>query len=342
MNRTDFAIYLNKYLTDYMVNDRGSSNRTIDSYRYAFIDLLEYYSEEKNIAADKVALSDLTYDNISEFLGWLQDHLNNSISTRNQKQAAINSFIRYLTYSKPEYMPEYQRILGIPIKKVPQKEISYLKEDGIKLLMEQVSLNHINGFRDYIILMMLYTTGMRVSELINLKVKDISLASPYTVLVHGKGQKSRFIPLNSVLIPIIKQYIKEMHYDIPSHMDDWLFINHMKTQFTRQGICYIVTKYANAARKIKPDLIPGDISPHKLRHSTAMGLVASGVDLIYIRDLLGHVSVRTTERYARADAKLKREAIEAASKEIVPKEEPQWDNNVSLKNWLKDLCKSNI
>lgn len=342
MNRTDFAIFLNKYLTDYMVNDRGCSAKTIDSYRNAFINLLQYYSEEESIDADKVTLSDLTYENIIRFLEWLQEHQHNSISSRNQKQAAINSFIRYLSYVKPEYMPEYQRILGIPIKKVPQKEISYLKEDGVKLLMEQIPLHNTNGLRDYIILMMLYTTGMRVSELINIRVKDISLTSPYTVLVHGKGQKSRFVPLSSLIIPIIKQYIKEMHYDVHSHMDDWLFINHMKNQFTRQGICYIVTKYSDAARKIDPNLIPVDMSPHKLRHSTAMGLVASGVDLIYIRDLLGHVSVRTTERYARADAKLKREAIEAASKEIVPKEEPQWDNNISLKSWLKDLCKSKL
>ncbi|WP_026510723.1 tyrosine-type recombinase/integrase, partial [Butyrivibrio sp. LC3010] len=152
MNRTDFAIFLNKYLTDYMVNDRGCSAKTIDSYRYAFINLLQYYSEEESIDADKVTLSDLTYENIIRFLEWLQEHQHNSISSRNQKQSAINSFIRYLSYVKPEYMPEYQRILGIPIKKVPQKEISYLKEDGVKLLMEQIPLHNTNGLRDYIIL----------------------------------------------------------------------------------------------------------------------------------------------------------------------------------------------
>lgn len=342
MKRTDFAICLNKYLTDYMVNARGSTERTIASYRYAFVFLLEYYSDELKIPADKVTLSDLTYDNISGFYKWLQDHQGNSIATRNQRQAAVNSFIKFLVYERPEYMPEYQRILGIPVKKAPQKEISYLKEDGIKLLMDQIPLNEPNGLRDYVMLMLMYTTGVRVSELISIKVKDLSLAFPYTVLVHGKGQKSRFVPLNSKLIPVIKRYMKKMKYDDPIHMDDWLFLNHMGNQFTRQGICYMIKKYADAARKINPELIPGDMSPHKLRHSTAMGLVASGVDLIYIRDLLGHVSVRTTEVYAKADTKQKREAIEAASKEIVPKEESKWDNNISLKNWLKELCKTHV
>ena len=145
--------------------------------------------------------------------------------------------------------------------------------------------------------------------------------------------------MNSKVVQIMKQYLIIMHYDDPVHLDDWLFINHMGKQFTRQGICYLVQKYADKAREINPELIPPDMSPHKMRHSAAMGLVASGVDLIYIRDLLGHTSVKTTEVYARADAKMKREAIEAASKELVPKEDAKWESNVSLREWLKEICK---
>lgn len=113
----------------------------------------------------------------------------------------------------------------------------------------------------------------------------------------------------------------------------------MGRKFTRQGINYLMQKYATMARKVSPELIPNDFSPHKMRHSAAMGLVEAGVDLIYIRDLLGHVSVKTTEIYARTDAKLKREAIEAASKEIVPRETPQWERDTNLKNWLKNIGK---
>ena len=297
MKKTDFAVFLNKYFTDYLVNTRGSTEKTIDSYRYAFIFLLEYYSNVLKIPAEKIYLADLTYENISGFYKWLQEYMHNGISTRNQRQAAINSFIRFMIYERPEYITEFQRILGIPKKKAPQKEISYLKADGIKLLMDQVSTNDVKGLRDYVILMLMYTTGIRVTELINIKVKNLSLSSPCTLLVYGKGQKSRFVPLNSKIVPIIKKYLNAMHYDDPARSDDWLFVNHMGNPFTRQGICYLVRKYAKKAQAIDASLIPTDMSPHKIRHSAAMGLVSSGVDLIYIRDLLGHVSVKTTEVY---------------------------------------------
>ncbi len=339
MKRTDFAVFLNKYLTRYLIDTRGSTEKTVDSYRYAFVFLLEYYSNILKIPADKICLSDITYDSISGFYLWLQESKNNGIATRNQRQSAINSFLKFLMYERPEGLQEYQRILGIPFKKAPQKEISYLKTEGVKLLLDQVPTKKKNGLRDYVILMLMYSTGIRVNELVGIKVKDLSLTAPCTLLVHGKGQKSRFVPLNGKVVRIMKQYLSAMHYDDSVHLDDWLFINHMGKQFTRQGICYLVQKYADKAREINPELIPPDMSPHKMRHSAAMGLVASGVDLIYIRDLLGHTSVKTTEVYARADAKMKREAIEAASKELVPKEDAKWESNVSLREWLKEICK---
>ena len=339
MKRTDFALCLNKYLTDYMVNVRGSTARTIESYRYAFVFLLEYYASELKIPADAITLNDFTYEHILGFYVWLEKERKAGISTRNQRQSAINSFSRYLMYERPEYLPEYQKILGIPIKKGPQKEISYLKADGVKLLLEQIPAGTKEGLRDYVKLSHMYTTGIRVSELISIRVKDISLSKPYTLLVHGKGQKNRFVPINAAIVQSIQKYLHAMGYEDPSKLDNWLFINHMRQQFTRQGISYIVQKYSKRAREANPDLIPQDMSPHKIRHSTAMNLVNSGVDLIYIRDLLGHVSVKTTEVYARTDAKLKREAIEAASKELVPRQDAEWENDTGLREWLKDLCK---
>ena len=189
MKTTDFALYLNKYFIVYLPNVNGSTPMTIDSYRYSFILFLTFMEEEKSINADKVKISDLNYSSVSYFLGWLQDKRGNGISTRNQRQAAINSFVKYLMYEFPEYLNEYQRILGIPVKKAPQKEISYLKTDGVKLFLNQVDTSTTNGLRDYVMLTLLYTTGIRVSELINIRVKDISLHEPYTLLVHGKGQK---------------------------------------------------------------------------------------------------------------------------------------------------------
>ena len=320
MKQTNFATALNYFLTDYLVNKRGSSSQTIDSYRYTFIFLLDYFKEVLEISAEHINIKDLTYENISYFLDWLEEKKNNKPITRNQRQAAIKNFIHFLSYEYPEYLNEYQKILGIPLKKSPQKEISYLKTDGISVLMHSVDINKTCGLRDYVILMLLCTTGIRVSELINIQVKDISLHKPYTLLVHGKGQKSRYVPVFKDSIAVLQKYLKHMEYLNPSKSEEWLFINHMNRKFTRQGINYIIQKYGKLAHKVSPELVPQNLSPHKLRHTVAMGLVDSGVDLIYIRDLLGHISVRTTEIYARADAKLKRKAIEAASKELTPPE----------------------
>jgi site-specific recombinase XerD len=337
LKRTDFAVCLNKFLTEYLPNACGSSPQTIDSYRYSFIQFLQFLSETKGISADKVDISDLSYDNLLTFLGWLQNSRGNGVSTRNQRQSALNSFIRFLMYEFPEHLDEYQRVLGIPIKKAPQKEISYLKTDGVTLLMSKVDIDKMNGLRDYVILSLMYTTGIRVSELVQIKVKDLSLHEPFTLLVHGKGQKSRYVPIMRSIVPQIHKYIAQKGYDRNERLNEWLFKNHMNSQFTRQGINYLIGKYAKMARMDNPEVIPEDFSPHKMRHTTAMELVESGVDLIYIRDLLGHGSVNTTEIYVRVDAQKKRQAIEAASREIVLPEDAEWEHDSGLKEWLKNF-----
>lgn len=293
--------------------------------------------EKYRITAGQIQLSYFTYEKVIDFYEWLKNKLGNSASTRNQRQAAINSFVRFLMYEYPDYLNEYQRILAIPLQKAEQKEISYAKTDEMKLFMEQIKPDTPAGLRDYIIFSVLYTTGIRVSELINIRVKDVLLQEPATIMVHGKGNKGRYVPLVKHMIPYLQKYMSVNHYDRPEKLNEWLFKNHMKHRFTRQGINYLVSKYRNTTNLVVPGTIPNDFSPHKIRHSTAMGLLESEVDLIYIRDLLGHSSIKTTEVYAKADSKSRRAAIEAASKEIVPKEEAVWETDSDLKEWLKNF-----
>jgi site-specific recombinase XerD len=334
MKPTNFAHFLNKYFTVYLPSVGGHTASTIDSYRYAFMMFLTYM-DEVGTDADKLDICHLNRANILGFLNWLQSSRHNSIATRNQRQAAINSFVRYLMYEFPDSLADFQQILSIPIKKAPKKEIPYLKSDEMKSLFEQIGKTAINDVRDFAMLTLLYTTGIRVSELIGIKVKDISLAKPSTLLVHGKGQKSRYVPLTAPAIAALQKHVDCRGLDEPSHLSSLLFVNHMNNQFTRQGINYIVKKYFAKAKNNNPEIVSGKISPHTMRHSAAMGLVDAGVDLIYIRDLLGHVSVTTTEIYIKADTARKREAIEAASKEIVPKESPLWEADAGIKGWLK-------
>ena len=336
MKNTDFATHLGKYFTRYLPNERGSSPQTIDSYRYAFILFLEYM-ETKGMPPEKMVIANFTRDNIRGFLGWLESERGNSPATRNYRLAAMKGFVHYLKYEFPDYLDEYQRILAIPLKKTIQREISYLKTDGVELLVAQVDTGKKNGLRDYVMLLLLYTTGIRVSELIQLRVRDLSLTEPCTMRIHGKGCKGRYVPLLKTSIPHIQKYLSLMEYDCDARYNEALFKNHMGKPFTRQGINYVLKKYGCKARANGDASVPEDLSPHKMRHTTAMELLSSGVDLIYIRDLLGHSSVTTTEVYARADAQMKRKAIEAASKEIVPEEKSLWDNNADLKNWLKNF-----
>ena len=337
MKTTKFAFYLHKFFTIHLPGASGFTPMTVDSYRYAFMMFL-LFMEEEGIPADEIEITDLTRQNVLKFLSWLQTYRENSTSTRNHRQAVLNSFVKYLMYEFPDYLVEFQAILKIPVKKAPKKEISYLKTDAVKLLFDQVDINSRNGMRDYAILTILYTTGIRVSELIGIRVKDVSISQPPTLLVHyGKGQKSRFVPLTKQTVVTLQKYIYAAGLSGDSRLHDWLFKSHMNEQFTRQGINYLIKKYAGKSRAVNPNIIPASFSTHNLRHTLAMELVDAGVDLIYIRDILGHVSVQTTEVYIKVNAVKKREAIEAASKEIVPKENAQWEESGRLKDWLKSF-----
>ncbi|MBQ5559078.1 MAG: site-specific integrase [Lachnospiraceae bacterium] len=337
MKTTDFATSLGKFLTSYLPSECGSSPRTIETYRYAFILFLNFMSDIKKIKPEKITLQDFKKETIVSFLSWLESERSNSTATRNIRLAALKSFVHYLSFEYPDYLDEYQSILAIPMKHTYKPEISYMKTDGVKLLISQINLQQTNGLRDYVMLMLMYTTGIRVSEIINILVGDLSLSEPCTLLVHGKGNKSRYVPILQTILPYIRKYLSKMNYESEDKYSELLFKNHMGKQFTRQGINYIFTKYGQKASKIDTLLVPSDLSPHKMRHTTAMELLESGVDLMYIRDLLGHSSVTTTEVYARADANHKRKAIEAASKEIVPQQEAKWDNNLDLREWLKSF-----
>ncbi len=315
----------------------GNSPATVDAYRYTFMRFLEFMEHSKGISASKIKISDLSYSNVTDFYNWLESEHHNSVQTRNLRQAGINSFVRFLMYEYPDYLNEYQKILSIPSKKSQSKEISYVKTEGMEALLSQVNRQDRNGERDYVILSLMYTTGIRVSELINIRVGDVMLQEPATLLVHGKGGKGRYVPIVKQIVPIVKDYLAANGLDQPGKKGEYLFLNHMGKPFTRQGINYLVSKYRDAANRENPESIPEDFSPHKIRHSTAMNLLEADVDLIYIRDLLGHTSVKTTEVYARTDSKKKREVIEAASKEIVAPESAQWDGNEDLKEWLRNF-----
>ena len=176
----------------------------------------------------------------------------------------------------------------------------------------------------------------RVQEIADIKIVHIRFSAPATIRITGKGDKTRVVPLLSRTEDILKQYIKDFKIDAGGN-DAYLFQNRNGQHLSRFGISYILTKYADKARKVHPELIPERLSPHCIRHSKAMHLLQANVNLVYIRDLLGHSSVTTTEIYARADTTLKREALEKANPIKDTPAMPQWNDDEGLMEWLRTL-----
>lgn len=332
-----FSSILSKYFRQYLVNDRGCSPKTVDTYRYAFIQFIEYMHTSKGIIPDKMKMEDINSTNVQEFLNWLEHTKGASISTRNIRLAAFRCFASYIKFEYPEYMHEALSIQKIQLKKQMINDISFANPEGMKYLFSLIDKRTKNGFRDYTMFALMYATGIRVSELINIRGVDITLSSPKAIAIHGKGNKVRYVPIVSQLYPIINKYLADNMCLLPQNIDQPIFRNHSNCMFTRQGINQRLKKYVKIAVENESRLIPNDFSPHKIRHSTAMSLVENETDLIIIRDLLGHSSVQTTEIYAKVSTARKRRAIEANSKEIVDKEEALWEQDESILAMLKNL-----
>ena len=335
MRPTDFAKRLGDFLGKYLPAERGISPHTISSYRDTFVLLISYLEKLHKIRAEKLLLADLTTARIVAFLNWLQTERLSGDATRNVRLAAIHSFIRYLQYVQPDRMDQWQQILAVPLKKTEQGSVNYLSTEGMRLLLKQPDTSTKKGLRDLAFLALMYDSGARVQEVLDLTPAMVRLDKPFTVKLAGKGGKMRVVPLMEQQLVHLKRYMERNQLTEAHNNLHPLFFNSRKEKLTRAGANYILQEYTGKARKDDCSLIPNRISCHSLRHSKAMHLLQAGVHLVYIRDLLGHESVMTTEVYARADSRQKRNAIESAYQDLTPKQEPLWSNNNNLLEWLR-------
>jgi site-specific recombinase XerD len=339
---TDFAKYLTRYFTEYLVGERGASTHTIRSYSETFTLVLTYMDKVRAKAADRLTLNHFNRETVLDFLDWLQKNRKCSNSTRNQRLAALHSFFRYMQYEDVKRLGQWQDILSIKVKKQGKRSsINHLTVDGIKLLLEQIPVNTKAGRRNLALLALLYDSGARVHELIDLTPSSLHLNKPCYVTLLGKGGKKRIVPLQDEQVNLLVAYMKENRLDNLAYNRRPLFANNRGENLTNSGVTYIINLYAKNARMLRPDLVPEKVNPHMLRHSKAMHLLQSGVNLVYIRDILGHVSIQTTEIYARADSKQKREALEAAYVSIIPAQISAgiWEKDSKLREWLKNFTK---
>lgn len=335
MKTTDFAKYLSAFFLDYLPRQRGTSQNTICSYRDCFKLLLKYFEGEKGVSIDRITLKDIDRTLVLDFLSWLEKERGCSISTRNQRLAAIESYFKYISADNPELLFQAQQIGSIRIKKAPKPVITYLTVDSIKKLLEVIDTSCPQGRRDLAMLSLLYDSGSRVQELIDLKAEDIHLGSFPSVDVVGKGNKHRTIPLTEATGKILEKYMNEFRLDLPQTQCTPLFLNKFGHRFTREGITYTLQKYASLANELDPG-IPKKITPHILRHTKSMHLIEAGVDLVSIRDFLGHVDLSTTDIYAKTNVEEKRKALEKAEK-VITVEMKSWNEDKSLIEFLNRI-----
>lgn len=341
MATNDYAKQLSRFLCVYLPQERNVSPNTISAYRDAFISFFVFMRDERHIKAEKAILIDINRDNVIGYLQWLIDKQGCSIATRNNRLAAIKSFVSYLQYDSVEHIDQWQRILAIRgLKKKHTTPLHFTKE-GIRLLLEQPDTTNPRELRHLAILALMYDTGCRVQELADLTIESLRIqCKPYSIKIYGKGRKTRIVPLSEQIVDILTKYMACYHLDMDIGNKNPLFCNSSKIKLTRAGITYILKKYAEMARICNPNLIPEITSCHQLRHSRAMHLLQSGVNLVWIRDLLGHNSIQSTEIYARTDFKQKREAIEMASENLTPSDAiGEWVDKRDLISWLKGLGK---
>lgn len=336
MKPTDFAKYLTEFLSEYLPKQKNVSKNTIRSYRDTFKLLITYSQDIKQTPAEKVTLNILSSEWITGFLQWLEIDRKCSISTRNQRLAALHSFFRYVQAEEPAGLFHFQKIVSIPIKKAKKTVVDYLTPEAMKLLLEQPDKHTPKGRRDLTLISVFYDSGARVQELIDMRVCDVTLQAPAVLTLTGKGNKTRRVPLMKNTAALLQSYLLENKLDKPWKNESPLFTNNQHHKLTRKGVGYIIEKYVGSARKTST-LVPPKVNNHMLRHSKAMHLLQAGVNLIYIRDFLGHVDLKTTEIYARADTEMKRKAIENVYPDLIDPNLPDWNKDQALLSWLSEL-----
>ena len=332
----DFAYHLTNYLTTYLSGFKNFSQNTVWSYRDAFKLLLKYCEEELHISAEKMQFYMITPQMISDFVHWLKNSRGNSEATVNQRLAAIHAFFKYLQSREPQLLFQCQQIMSVECAKTPKPVIGFLSVDELQLIFNQVDESTKRGRRDATLLRLLYDSAARVQELCDLRIRDIFLDNNPHILLHGKGNKSRYVLIVTDVAQRVSAYISENRLNRPEFLDMPLFFNQQRKKLTRAGVSYIITKYANAAHIQSPHM-PEKITPHIFRHTKAMHLCQAGIDMIYIRDTLGHTDLATTEIYAKLNIELLRDALEDAYPELPSRTLPDWKEDKSLMNLLDSL-----
>jgi len=299
--------YVQNFFQDHLGARRGLSPNTILAYRDTLKLCLKSIADQYTKSTTALSLDDLNAKAILSFLDHIESGRKNNAVTRNQRLAGLRTFFRYLAGEDPSRAGQYQAVTMIPLKRAPKPMMEYLDIGEVDAILKCIDRTSALGRRDYLLLSLLYNTGARVQEIVDLRVDSLRLAAPAVVTIIGKGRKKRAVPLWEETTELLRQHIAENKLDLKPESP--LFENRHREPLGRFGVRHMIRARIRASWKSCPTLAQKRISPHTFRHTTAMHLLQAGVDLATIQSWLGHVDISTTHEYVEIDMEMKRKAL---------------------------------
>lgn len=336
---TELGRCVRRFFEEYLPALRGMSTHTIRSYRDALVLFLRFAAEDAHRPIEQLDIPDLSAERVASFLRFLETERHNEIATRNARLAALHTFARLLVAERPEHLARLQAILAIPFKRgAREAPIEYFETTEMAALLQNIDRTTPAGARDYALFALMFNTGARVQEILNLRLRDVRLEPPCQVRLHGKGNKLRLCPLWPATARLLRDLVKQ-HRLRDRDLDTALFVNRRGTTLTRFGVRYLLRKHLATSAATVTTLREKRLHPHSLRHTTAIHLLKAGVDFATISHWLGHASLNTTMRYARADIDLKRQALAQVFPEALapPRGGRVPFDGVGLTGWLRRL-----
>ena len=304
----DLGRALLRFFQEYLPNQRGMSMHTIRSYRDAVVLFLQFTAQQTGRGVEQLRLEDFLPERVTQFLSFLETDRRNGIATRNARLSALHTLARYLVTEHPQHMATLQAVLAIPFKRGARNApIEYLEQSEVAALLASINRRDANGRRDYALFALMFNTGARVQEILDIRPCDVRLEPPYQVRLQGKGKKTRVCPIWAATAQLLRPLCEARAQQESTH--ERLFVNHHGLPLTRFGVRYLLNKHLTIASLNASTLKDKSIHPHSIRHSTAVHLLKAGVDFASISQWLGHASLNTTMIYARADLDLKRQVL---------------------------------
>ena len=328
------APLLKRFFSHYMPVQKGHSQDTVRAYRDATKLLLCYVADTLKKSVDKLNIQDVTEKAVLGFLDYIEQQRGCAARTRNARLAAVRSLFAFIARENPELVLQSQQIRAIPTKRTEHKTIEYLEEKEMQAILDTVDINSRTGIRDRALFLLMYNTGARASEVVNMELTDLRRDAAQVTL-HGKGNKDRSCPLWPETVAALEAYIKERQPKATETKQ--LFLNANGGPITRFGIRYVTRKYGVQAQAKRPTIKDIPLNPHRIRHTTAMHLLRAGNDITMVSYWLGHAHLNTTHAYVEIDMESKRKMLEKTPAPNISKK-PPW-HRPDVLQWLKNLAK---